>query len=48
MVQVPESEMSVRMEPTISDFDVLLMTIRNFDRNKLKPVMVGLSWFHVI
>jgi len=44
-MQVPKSEMSVRVEPHISDFDVLLMTIRNFDRSKLRPVMVGLTWF---
>lgn len=40
-VQVPESEMSMRAKPQVSNFDVLLMSINNFDKSKLQPVMVS-------
>ena len=40
-MQVPESEMSVSAKPQVSKFDVLLMSISNFDKSKLQPVMVS-------
>ena len=40
-VQVPESEMSMRAKPQVSKFDILLMSISNFDKTKLQPVMVS-------
>ena len=34
--------MSVRAKPQVSKFDVLLMSISNFDKSKMRPVMVSL------